>query len=232
PVSGGRDGTAWTVGTITHLYRCDKGNCRMRLAGAVDVDVAPDGAVFALDLLGGVRRYDERSMQFEARNGSGVAIAVGPQGLPWLVTLEGQVEYAGLLQVGSRRVNTAGCAASLGGAQVPAFAPATSLEANDDVATLSPGDVLRLLDNDRHNGQPPTLEDMALSFDSATPLLRLEGDIVRVAADATPGMNLRASYRLCPKVAFGVCSNARIMVSVALPAIAIAPGAPTAATAL
>ena len=109
-IAAAQAGVYWVVADGGRLLRCAANQCSTKWQGVREVAVAPDYTVFALDLLGTVRRLNPANGQFEPQNGQGAAIAVGPQGLPWLVTAVGRVVYAGLFFATSRTVNTETCA--------------------------------------------------------------------------------------------------------------------------
>ncbi|MDP1613757.1 MAG: fibronectin type III domain-containing protein [Sulfuritalea sp.] len=226
-IAGANDGAHWIISGERQLFRCDKGDCRLQLTGAQDIAVAPDNTVFALDLLGNVQKFNASKKQFEKQNGEGQAIAVGPQGLPWLVTASGQVQHAGLFFPNSKTVNTADCANQFALAQTPVSAPNAALRASDDIVTSLPGGSIAILANDSFNGRVPKLADVNVLLESADGLLRLSGESVLVASNVTTGTVLRASYRICPKVVFGSCAAAKITVTVSG-----VPNAPTGASAV
>lgn len=229
-IAGANRGVHWVASETNTLFQCQNGDCQTRLIGVADVAVAPDNTVFALDLLGNLQRYNETRRQFERVNGRGVALAVGPQGLPWLVAADGRVSTAGLQVGGGRGVRSASCAARFVGA--PAPQPPTvgaSLTAADDALVLPAGlaaSVALLLDNDRLGGGRPALRDISVSLESVDGLLRVEGDVLQVAPSAGAGSVLAGTYRICSRAVAGQCASAQVRVTVAA-----VPGPPLAVTA-
>ena len=57
-----------------------------------------------------LQRWNARGGGFISVKGNGVALSVGPQGLPWLVAADGQILSSGLFALNSKSINTAACA--------------------------------------------------------------------------------------------------------------------------
>ncbi len=226
----------WAVTPSNQLLKCERATCESQSIGALDVSLAPDNAVYVLDKLGTVQRYNASRRAFEAQNGQGVSLAAGPQGVPWLVASGGRVNAAGFFAVSNTLINPANCAAPfLQQVQAPAPPPVAagaSISAAADSATLEPGGTLSLLANDRLNGAVPTTTQVSISFtaDSTGFLTQIDG-LLRVSATATRGSTLAASYTICTLTgssATSVCASAAVTIAVAK---GILPGAPTIGTA-
>jgi len=225
-IAGVNRNNFWSVGDAHQLMSCEKGACSLQLVGASDVALAPDGTVFALDLLGRVQRYNARQKKFEVQNGQGIALSVGPQGLPWLITNNGRISYAGLFFPLSKSINTATCATAFARSSTPQPRSSFSLKAVDDLVSRSPGGLIAILANDSINGMIPNPGNVNIALNSNSNLLRLSGDSIVVSNLATIGSTLTASYKICPRQVFGGCAQANISVRVSG-----TPDAPTAVSA-
>jgi hypothetical protein len=221
-IAGANGGAYWLVTEANQLSWCDKGTCKTQLIGVQDVGVAPDNTAYVLDLLGSVRRFNPRTREFERQNGVGVAMAVGPQGLPWLVTRDGDVSIAGLFNPTSRSVNTDACAAPFSVAPAPVEPVTAQFRVPDISATAAPGGVVQILGQSTFNGRPVALADVSIVFSASTPLLTLRDGLVRIDPAAAPGSQLQATFNVCPARAVGACASAKLSV-----AVGIVPVAPT-----
>lgn len=226
PVSGGR--AYWVISEQNQLLRCEKGDCRTVLVGAADAAVAPDNTLFVLDLLGNVQRYDAAKKAFEKQNGNGSAIAVGPGGLPWLVTTAGKVDAAGIYAANSKTINAPDCAVAF--TTAPTLLPpppSVVLVATADTGTLAPGASLSLLANDSFAGRAANISDVTVSLDTSSPYLSLSGGSAVVATTATAGTVLNGSYKICPRNVLGNCVSSTVSITVSGTSTA-----PTAVTAV
>jgi len=209
-IAGANGNIYWVVTQDKQLVRCDKGDCRVQLIGVSDVAVSPDNTVFALDLLGSVRRFNPSTKQYDKQNGVGVSIAVGPQGLPWLVTSEGRVSYAGLFNTSSRVVNTDSCAAQFSQAPAPVQPPSATLQVQDVTATLVPGGSLNLLSAGTLNGRPVVAGDVLVTLNTLSPLLSVRDGVLTLASGTAAGTMLNATFSICPLRTVGVCATGKI----------------------
>jgi len=209
-IAGANGNIYWVVTQDNQLVRCDKGDCRVQLIGVSDVAVSPDNTVFALDLLGSVRRFNPSTKQYDKQNGTGVTIAVGPQGLPWLVTAEGRVGYAGLFNTSSRVVNTDTCAAQFSQAQAPVQPPNATLQVGHVNAVLVPGGSLSLLSAGTLNGRPVVAGDVSLVLNTLSPLLSVRDGVLTLASGTAAGTVLNASFNMCPLRTVGACATGKI----------------------
>ncbi|MCX7148002.1 MAG: fibronectin type III domain-containing protein [Rhodocyclales bacterium] len=215
-VAGASARAHWLISEQNQLIRCEKGDCRVALTGALDAAVASDNTLFVLDLLGNVQRYNQSKKAFEKQNGLGRAIAVGPGGLPWLVNSSGNIDLAGIFNASSRTVNTADCAIKFASAPAPAPVPSTvTLVATADTASLFPGGSLDLLVNDSLNGRAPTVNDVTVALDTPSSFLTINGSALVVSSTATPGSVLTGSYKICARNVFGSCAAATFSITVA-----------------
>ena len=215
-VAGANARIHWLISEQNQLIRCEKGDCRVVLTGALDAAVAPDNTVFVLDLFGNVQSYNQSKKTFEKQNGLGRAIAVGPGGLPWLVNSFGNIELAGIFNAASRTINTADCAGKFASAPAPAPVPSTvNLIAAADTASVFPGGSLDLLVNDSYNGRAPTINDVTVGLDTTSSFLTLSGGAVLVSSTATPGSILAGAYRICARNVVASCTSAAFSITVA-----------------
>ncbi|PTX06252.1 gliding motility-associated-like protein [Capnocytophaga leadbetteri] len=95
----------------------------------------------------------------------------------------------------------------------------TTIEANDDVATVSSttgGTTSSVLTNDKLNGVPtPSVSSVTLTWTTATPTgftLNPNGTIT--VAPNTPAGTYTISYKICAVASLTVCDNANIVVTV------------------
>lgn len=209
--------TYWVTTDKKQLFSCYKGVCKVHMSGVIDVAIAPDNTVFALDNTGSVQRYNPSTHKFEKQNGRGLSIAVGPQGFPWLINAQRKISYAGLFYPDSKTVNTAECARQFGQQRTPAPKPRSNLVANDDIVIRAPGDfvsVQDLLANDRLNGIAPTLINVTFIFTSMDSSLSQQGSSLVISNDAVDGTILRATYKICPRNVFGACALGNVIITV------------------
>ncbi|TXT35998.1 MAG: hypothetical protein FD135_4574, partial [Comamonadaceae bacterium] len=216
-IAGANGNIYWVVTQDKQLVRCDKGDCRVQLIGVSDVAVSPDNTVFALDLLGSVRRFNPSTKQYDKQNGVGVAIAVGPQGLPWLVTTEGRVSYAGLFNTSSRVVNTDSCAAQFSQAPAPVQPPSATLQVRDITAALVPGSSLNLLSAGTLNARPVVAGDVLVTLNSLSPMLSLREGVLTLASGTAVGTVLNATFSICPLRTVGACATGKITLTASSP---------------
>jgi hypothetical protein len=216
-IAGANGNIYWVVTQDNQLVRCDKGDCRVQLIGVSDVAVSPDNTVFALDLLGSVRRFNPSTKQYDKQNGVGVSIAVGPQGLPWLVTSEGRVSYAGLFNTSSRTVNTDTCAAQFSQAPAPVQPPSATLQVQDVTATLVPGSSLNLLSAGTLNGRPVVAGDVLVTLNTLSPLLSVRDGVLTLASGTAAGTVLNATFSICPLRTVGACATGKITLAASSP---------------
>ncbi len=232
--AGGLGREIWAVTPNNQLLRCSRGNCELQSIGAQDVAIAPDNTVFVIDALGNVQRYNAGRRAFEAQNGRGVSIAVGPQGMPWLVNLIGQASYSGLFNVSAKLINPPNCAIPfLQRAQLPVITPVpgrTTISAVDDTATLNVGGTLNLLANDSLNGAVPASTQVSINFTSQSTALSQTDGVLRLSSAAIAGSRHTASYTICALPAASPCSSTTVVITVGGVATT-APGIPTIGTA-
>jgi len=239
-------GVIWAVTPSRQLLRCERNSCVAQSILATDVGLAPDNTVFVIDANGLIQRYNAATKQFERPEGQplgvvGVSLAVGPQGLPWLVASGGRINAAGFFGASNNLINPANCASPfLQQAQAPAPAPVAAgatISAAADTATLAPNGTLALLANDRLNGAVPTASQVSISFTTQSPSLLTQTDgVLKLSASATPGSTLTANYTICTLTGSStssVCASAAVTITVGQPATAGATvaGAPTIGTA-
>lgn len=234
-------GVLWAVTSSQQLLRCDRGTtCESQSIGAQDVSLAPDNTVFVIDKVGAVQRYNQARKAFEPQLVTGVSVAgtsmaVGPQGLPWLVAAGGRVSIPGLFNVSNKLINPPTCAAPfLQQAAAPAPAPVAAgatVTAAADSATVNPGGTLNLLANDRLNGAVPTAAQVSINFTAQNPaLLSQANGVLTVSASAVLGSTLTGSYTICALTGNnGACASANVTIAVGTPTV---PGAPTGVAAL
>lgn len=214
-VAGANTRVYWAISEQSQLVRCEKGDCRVVLVGATDAAVAPDNTLFALDVLGNVQRYDAVKKVFEKQNGTGGAIAVGPGGLPWLVTSAGKIDSSGIFAATSKTINAPDCATVFAAAPAPLPPPpSVALAANADSATLAPGASLNLLANDTFSGRAANIADVTVSLENSSSLLALSGGTVVVASAASAGAVLTGTYKICPRNVTGNCVSSTVSVTV------------------
>lgn len=214
-VAGANAGVQWLVTEDKRLLRCEKGNCATRLSGVQDVAVAPDNTVFIVDLMGKLRRANALGTAFDipagvSANTSSVALAVGPQGLPWLLSADGKVSSAGLFNTGGRSTNTDSCVLPFAQSPAPVEPPPLALRLSDVVQSLPPGASLDLLTRGALNGRALQLDEVSVSLNDAGPLLSLRDGSLQLAAAAAAGSTATGSYTVCPKRAGSVCATARL----------------------
>ena len=219
----------WGVNTSNQLLQCDGTQCQLQSIGAIDVASGPDGSVLVLDANGAVKRYNPRTRGFDSANGTGSALAVGPQGLPWLVTGAGSINSSGRFAVNSKSINTATCAQRFAGSAIPAVPQATAqLTAVDDTLTVRQGATASLIFNDRLNGASPATSSVTVTFTGASSQLTHANGAVTVNSNATVGSILSGSYTVCALPAAAPCSAARVQITVAAASTAATATADTA----
>jgi hypothetical protein len=207
-------GALWAVTPGNQLLLCRATRCQAQTIGAVDIASGPEGSVFALDLFGAVRRWNPRTGAFAVAGGSGVALSVGPQGLPWLTGTSGVALASGFFALNNKAVNPADCARRFVGRPVPLIVEPAQLTASNDSFALTPGAGASILANDRINGVPPTPGAVDIAFHSTSPYLSESGGIVSVRPGAPTGVMLTGSYTLCNRPAGTPCSRASVNVMV------------------
>ena len=229
-------GQLWAVTPAKQLLKCEKDNCQLQIVSATDVSSGPEGSLFITDLAGGVQRWNARGGNFISVKGRGVALSVGPQGLPWLVSGGGQIFSSGLFALGNKAINTSQCALKFQTRQLPVTVavtppPVSVIIGTADSFVLSPGETASVLDNDRLNGVTPSLNGIRITFTSATPYLSLSNGRVLVAANAPNGSVLTATYTICAALDLTKCATVPVTVTVpsSLSAVSdiatLAPGA-------
>ncbi len=88
-VAAGPDGTPWTISKDHIAQRCGKSPCTPLFQLARSIAVGPDGTVFLVntnDLLMRKRPSDKKFSQVLVPGHTPAAVAVGPNGFPWVVT--------------------------------------------------------------------------------------------------------------------------------------------------
>ncbi len=227
-------GQLWAVTPAKQLLKCEKDNCQLQIVSATDVSSGPEGSLFITDLAGGVQRWNARGGTFIPVKGNGVALSVGPQGLPWLVSSGGQISSSGLFALGNKAINTPQCALKFQTRQLPVTIavtppPVSVILGTLDTFALNPGDSASVLDNDRLNGATPTLNSVRLTFNSATSYLSLVNGRVVVAPNAPSGAVLTATYTMCAALDLTQCVTVPVTVSLPSSLSAVADVATLAA---
>ena len=213
----------WGVNASNQLLKCDGTQCQPQSIGAIDVSSGPDGSVMVLDANGAVQRYNPRTRGFDAANGTGSSLSVGPQGRPWLVTGAGSINSSGLFATTSKTINQANCAQRFAGATIPAVAQTTTqLTAVDDTLTVRQGATVSLIANDRLNGSAPATSSVTVTFTTSSTQLTHSNGGITVNANATVGTTLSGTYTVCALPGAAPCSSARVQFTVAAAASATA----------
>lgn len=205
----------WGVNTSNQLIKCDGTQCQPQSIGATDVASGPDGSVVVLDANGAVQRYNSRTRGFAPANGTGTAIAVGPQGLPWVVTATGTINSSGLFATSSKSINQSACAQRFASAVIPITQQATAqLTANNDDLTIRPGASTSIIANDRLNGNALTTSSITITFSTASSLLTHSNGLLSLGNNAVPGTVLTGTYTICALPSGVPCSRASVRVTV------------------
>lgn len=213
----------WAVTPSNQLLKCADTQCQLQMVSPTDVASGPEGSVLVTDAIGGVQRWNARGGGFISVKGNGIALSVGPQGLPWLVTADGQILSSGLFALNSKSINTATCAQKFQGRPVPVItATALQISAAADVLGLSPGSSASLLDNDRLSGAVATPSNVITTLTSPSPLLSVAAGRITLSPAAVRGTTLSASYSICAVVDPSRCSVAAITVAVASTIVSVA----------
>ncbi len=228
----------WMIAPDQQVLRCTGNSCIAQGVSARDIGIGPEGSVMIVDLMGGVRRFDFKTLAFKPAGGAARELSVGPQGLPWLVDAEGAAQ-ASSLPKSTVRTRATACNQRFSGQPVPMAQPPAQFKAGADSAVLAPGGSLNILANDTVNGARPVAAQVLVVFASDTPYLAYADGLVTVLAGASPGAVLNASYKLCQLPTASSCSPPAA-VTVALPGtisaqpdrLALAAGQMTAAGAL
>lgn len=87
-------GEPWTLDANGYVSRCDRSPCERLPARARDIGIGPEGSVIILDTSRVLRRWDESAGEFQRMDSIGDpvdALAVGPRGKPWLLSISSQV---------------------------------------------------------------------------------------------------------------------------------------------
>ena len=216
----------WAVTPSNQLLKCTDTQCQLQSIAATDVASGPEGSVFVTDAIGGVHRWNARGGGFISVKGSGVALSVGPQGLPWLVTTGGQVSSSGFFAVGSKSINSETCAQKFQGHPVPAITTtAIQISATADTFALSPGGSASLLDNDRYGGSAASASAVIATLTTPSPLLSIAGGRIVLSPTAVRGTTLTASYSICAVVDPSRCSVAPVTITVVSTIVSVADAA-------
>ena len=100
-IAVGPDGVPWLVNAAGQIFRRQEGVSWSLLPGlARDIGVGANGSVWILgtNQLGsdfGIYKWNDAISNWDQADGAGTRIAVGPDGLPWLVNAAGQIFHAG-----------------------------------------------------------------------------------------------------------------------------------------
>ncbi|MBC7709294.1 MAG: hypothetical protein H7203_04480, partial [Rhizobacter sp.] len=212
----------WAVTPSNQLLKCTDTQCQLQSIAATDVASGPEGSVFVTDAIGGLQRWNARGGGFISVKGNGVALSVGPQGLPWLVTTGGQISSSGFFAVGSKSINTENCAQKFKQQPVPAISTtAIQISANADAFALSPGGSASLLDNDRYGSNAAPAAAVIATLTTPSPLLSLIGGRIVLSPLAVRGTTLTASYSICAVVDPSRCSVAPVKITVVSSIVAV-----------
>jgi hypothetical protein len=87
-------GEPWTLDANGYVSRCDRSPCERLPARARDIGVGPEGSVIILDTSRILRRWNESAHEFQRMDSIADpvdALAVGPRGKPWLLSISSQV---------------------------------------------------------------------------------------------------------------------------------------------
>lgn len=225
-IAAAREDKYWVISQANQLFECKTGKCSLKLLGVQDVAVAPDNQIYILDLLGQLRTYNSQSGSFEAQNGQGVSLAVGPQGLPWIITQAGRVDYAGLFYPQSKTVNTAQCATAYHSSP-QAASTGQILIATDDTANSTAGGRVNLLTNDTLNGRNASTSELNVTLlNQSSREINLDGGEIVISSQAANGSIYTGRYQICPKLSFGSCTTANFQIT--LNGVPDAPGSVSA----
>jgi Tectonin domain len=213
-IAGASDDVYWLINEGNMLLQCAKGVCTSKLLGARDVAVAADNTVFVVDLLGAVRRYNAKTRSFDAFTASGVSLSVAPQGLPWLVTSEGRIQYAGALPKAVGVAAQKDCAQALtqGPAPAPTANGSATLQVQDDTIFLNPGNEYNLLPLVRLFGRQPSASEVQVSADNLPPWLSLSQGVLRASPDADASATL--SIKVCTALPTPQCASGKVEVGI------------------
>jgi len=195
----------WLIAPDQQVLRCNGNSCIAQGVSARDIGIGPEGSVMIVDLMGGVRRFDFKTLTFKPAGGAARELSVGPQGLPWLVDADGAAQ-ASSLPKSTVRTRATACNQRFSGQPVPLAQPPAQFKAGADSAVLAPGGSLNILANDSVNGARPVAAQVLVVFASDTPYLAYADGLVTVLAGAPPGTVLNASYKLCQLPTGSSCS--------------------------
>jgi hypothetical protein len=205
----------WAITPANQVLQCSGNACRLKNISAADIAVGPEGSVFALDLNGSLQRYNARTDTFLKVNGQGNSLAVGQQGLPWLVSPSGEIQYAGLFATSSKSINSRNCGEKFAVTPVPQIPnPVAVLIARDDALALNPGASASILSNDSLNGRVPNFNQVRVTLSSGSAALRYDRGLIALSSNASPGSTLTASYVICAEPGAVPCARAAISVLV------------------
>ncbi len=213
-IAGANDDAYWLINEGNMLLKCAKGDCTSMLLGARDVAVAPDNNVFAVDLLGAVRRYNTKTQSFDAFNASGVSLSVAPQGQPWLVTTDGRIQYAGVLPNASGVAAQKDCAQALAQDPTPATSSTATLKVSNDTLLLIPSQVYNVLDSVRLFGRQPQWQEVQLSVESLPAWLTLRKSELQVDSGTTSGLTATVQFNVCTVLPTPQCASGTLEIVV------------------
>lgn len=216
----------WVVTPSNQLLKCSGSECQLQSVAATDVASGPEASVLVTDAIGGVQRWNLRGGGFLGVKGNGIALSVGPQGLPWLVTTGGQILSSGLFALGSKSINTENCAQKFQGRPAPVITTtAIQIVANADAFALSPGGSASLLDNDRIGGAIATPATVVATLTSPNPLLTLVDGRIGVSPNVARGTTISANYSICAVIDPSRCATGSVTITVVSTIVAAADAA-------
>jgi len=91
------DGVPWGLAKDGVVMRCPTKTCQQFKLRAKSLSIGPDGSVFAITFGGALKRLQEKQTQWDnipLPSKKVTAVAVGPNGLPWVVAGNGHVYAA------------------------------------------------------------------------------------------------------------------------------------------